>query len=65
MQTYITLNDGTKIPQLGLGVYQVPEGEATYNAVLDALKMAPHRHGARLSEREKRRQGCKGQRCSP
>ena len=25
MQTYITLNDGTKIPQFGLGVYQVPE----------------------------------------
>ena len=24
MQTYITLNDGTKIPQFGLGVYQVP-----------------------------------------
>ena len=39
MQTYITLNDGTKIPQFGLGVYQVPEGEATYNAVLDALKV--------------------------
>ena len=39
MQTYITLNDGTKIPQFGLGVYQVPDGEATYNAVLDALKM--------------------------
>ncbi len=39
MQTYITLNDGTKIPQFGLGVYQVPEGEETYNAVLDALKM--------------------------
>lgn len=39
MQTYITLNDGTKIPQFGLGVYQVPEGEATYNAVLGALKM--------------------------
>lgn len=39
MQTYITLNDGTKIPRFGLGVYQVPEGEATYNAVLDALKM--------------------------
>jgi len=39
MQTYITLNDGTKIPQFGLGVYQVLEGEATYNAVLDALKM--------------------------
>ena len=39
MQTYITLNDGTKIPQFGLGVYQVPDGEATYNAVLDALKI--------------------------
>ena len=39
MQTYITLNDSTKIPQFGVGVYQVPEGEATYNTVLDALKM--------------------------
>ena len=39
MQTYITLNDGTNIPQFGLGVYMVPEGEQTYNVVLDALKM--------------------------
>ena len=39
MQTYITLNDGTNIPQFGLGVYMVPEGEQTYNAVLDALQM--------------------------
>ena len=39
MQTYITLNDGTNIPQFGLGVYMVPEGEQTYNAVLNALKM--------------------------
>ena len=39
MQTYITLNDGTKIPQFGLGVYMIPEGEQTYNAVLNALKM--------------------------
>lgn len=39
MQTYITLNDGTKIPQFGLGVYMVPEGGQTYNAVLNALKM--------------------------
>ena len=37
-QTYVTLNDGTKIPQFGLGVYMVPEGEQTVNAVLDALK---------------------------
>ena len=39
MQTYITLNDNTNIPQFGLGVYQVPEGDAAYNAVLEALKM--------------------------
>ena len=39
MQTYITLNDSTKIPQFGLGVYMIPEGEQTYNAVLNALKM--------------------------
>ena len=39
MQTYITLNDSTIIPQFGLGVYQVPEGEATYNTAIDALKM--------------------------
>lgn len=39
MQTYIKLNDGTEIPQFGLGVYQIPEGEMTFNAVLDALKM--------------------------
>ncbi|WP_455537993.1 aldo/keto reductase [Terrisporobacter sp.] len=38
-QTYIKLNDGTNIPQFGLGVYMVPEGPETVNAVLDALKM--------------------------
>ena len=38
-QTFITLNDGTKIPQFGLGVYQVPEGEETVNAVKTALEM--------------------------
>ena len=38
-QTYITLNDGNKIPQFWLGVYQVPEGEATINAVKTALEM--------------------------
>ena len=26
-QTYITLNNGAKIPQFGMGVYMVPEGE--------------------------------------
>jgi diketogulonate reductase-like aldo/keto reductase len=38
-QTYITLNDGNKIPQFGIGVFQVPEGEATYNTVKNALKI--------------------------
>lgn len=38
-QTYIALNDGNKIPQFGLGVYQVPEGEATVNSVKTALEM--------------------------
>ncbi len=42
-QTYLTLNDGTKIPQFGMGVYQVPEGKATYDAVTEALKMG-YRH---------------------
>ncbi len=39
MQTYITLNYKTKIPQFGLGVYMVPEGAETENAVYEALKM--------------------------
>lgn len=38
-QTYLTLNDGNKIPQFGLGVYMVPAGPDTENAVYDALKM--------------------------
>lgn len=42
-QTYITLNNGTKIPQFGMGVYMVPARDATKNACLDALKMG-YRH---------------------
>lgn len=42
-QTYITLNNGLKIPQFGMGVYMVPEGEETENAVSSALKMG-YRH---------------------
>lgn len=40
---YIKLNNGLKIPQLGLGVYQIPEGEQTVNAVKWALQ-AGYRH---------------------
>lgn len=42
-QTYITLNNGTKIPQFGMGVFMVPEGEKTKKACLDALKSG-YRH---------------------
>ena len=42
-QTYITLNNGTKIPQFGMGVYMVPAGDTTKNACLEALKMG-YRH---------------------
>ncbi len=38
-QTYITLNDGNKIPQFGLGVYMVPEGAETENAVANSLAL--------------------------
>lgn len=42
-QAYITLNNGTKIPQFGMGVYMVPAGDTTKNACLEALKMG-YRH---------------------
>ena len=42
-QTYLTLNNGVKIPQFGMGVYQVPEGEETKQACLSALRMG-YRH---------------------
>ncbi|KFI40150.1 2,5-didehydrogluconate reductase [Bifidobacterium actinocoloniiforme DSM 22766] len=42
-QPMITLNNGVPIPQLGLGVFQTPEGEQTANAVRWALQ-AGYRH---------------------
>ncbi|MBE6484620.1 MAG: aldo/keto reductase [Actinomycetaceae bacterium] len=42
-QTYLTLNDGTRIPQFGMGVYLVPDGEPTETAVAAALKRG-YRH---------------------
>ena len=42
-QSRATLNNGVKIPRLGLGVYQTPPGEATFNAVRYALKIG-YRH---------------------
>ena len=42
-QTYITLNDGNKIPQFGLGVFQIPGDEKTKEACLEAFKVG-YRH---------------------
>ena len=39
----ITLVNGAKMPRLGLGVYQIPNGLATYQAVIWAFK-AGYRH---------------------
>ena len=37
-QPYLELNSGYKIPQYGLGVYQIEGNEATEKACLAALK---------------------------
>ncbi len=34
----INLRNGAVMPQLGIGVYAIPDGEPTYNSVLTALK---------------------------
>src|SRR5665647_503354 len=39
----LPLSSGTRIPQVGLGVYQAPAGATTRNAVLAALR-AGYRH---------------------
>ena len=38
-QTYLTLNNGLKMPQFGLGVFLVPEGKETIEACLNAFKL--------------------------
>ena len=42
-QTHLTLNNGVQMPQFGLGVYSIADGEDTYNSVLTALKCG-YRH---------------------
>lgn len=39
----LTLNNGVKMPQFGLGVYMIPEGDVSKNAVLTALQKG-YRH---------------------
>ena len=38
IQSTITLNNGTVIPHVGLGVFQTPDGDTTVNAVQTALE---------------------------
>ncbi|MDE6761853.1 MAG: aldo/keto reductase [Lachnospiraceae bacterium] len=42
-QTYVTLNDGNKIPQFGLGVYMISGDENTKEACMEAFR-AGYRH---------------------
>jgi len=42
-QTFLTLNNGVQMPQFGLGVYSIPDGDETYNSVMTALKCG-YRH---------------------
>ena len=42
-QTDLTLNNGVRMPQFGLGLYMIPEGDEAYNSVRTALE-AGYRH---------------------
>lgn len=42
-QPYLTLNNGLKMPQFGLGVYLIPDGKETIDACLNAFKLG-YRH---------------------
>ena len=42
-QWYMTMNDGYKIPTVGLGTWKSEPGDSTYNAVLDSIS-AGYRH---------------------
>ena len=37
-QPYLTLNNGVQMPQIGLGLYMIPEGDVAYNSVMAALE---------------------------
>ena len=34
---FVTLNNGVKMPKLGFGVFQVPDGKTAEQAVIDAI----------------------------
>ncbi len=43
LNEHYTLHNGVKLPKVGLGTWQVPDGEVTYQAVRDALEVG-YRH---------------------
>ena len=42
-QPYLTLNNGVQMPQIGLGLYMIPEGDVAYKSVMTALESG-YRH---------------------
>ena len=42
-QPYLTRNNGVRMPQFGLGLYMIPEGDEAYNSVKTALELG-YRH---------------------
>ncbi len=37
-QPYLTLNNGVRMPQVGLGLYMIAEGEETYNTEMASIR---------------------------
>lgn len=52
-QSYLMLNNGVKMPQLGLGLYMIPDGDETYSSVRTALE-----NGYRSGILKTRKQQC-------
>lgn len=42
-QTYVKLNNGTLVPQFGMGVYSIPEGGHSADSVREAVRLG-YRH---------------------
>ena len=61
-QNYITLNDGNKIPQFGLGVYMIRGDEGKSLPESPGNQVSSYRYRTRLSKRARRRFGGKKER---
>ena len=53
----IELNNGIEMPQLGLGVFQVPDGEAARPSRPPWTRVPQHRHCSHLRQRARGRPG--------